>query len=781
MMQDNFTDQEYFKDAEPIDIKKEVGYYLFFWPYFVATITIALVSAFLYLKTADRIYTTSSQLQINKSAEDATSFLTGGVDIFGFDQVNVENDIAVLNSQHILSQVVERLDLQTKIYTVGRVNSSFRFNDKYTRFISINAPNKYGFWDIEILNNKAIFTQDTLSFIINKGDNFVHKDTEIKLNDSLFLENQTLKIQKYPLNQAVASLRSSLTITPASDRGEIINLNFQGVNKSRNEAILNTIMQVLKDDQVEDKRLISKVSLAFINERLDGLKKSIDTVSKNTIAYQLENSIFDPVLQTGNALSNIIKGQEASFNISIQLEIAKALLSKLESQANYQILPANIGIENESVNTLVNSYNQVITKRNNLLISATVNSPVVIELSSQLDNAKAAIIIGVNRYIEGLQTSLSGYQQMENKTKGIVASLPSKENTLRAYARDFKIGEELYIYLLQRKEEASISYISALSNIKILSKGVSSNAPISPKIQFTYIVAFLLGILTPLGILFLLKILDTKINTKDDLEKGLKGITILGEMPFTDTPNIQDDSGRGLIAESTRVLRAGLSFQLNSDITNIICVTSTIKGEGKSFVSYNLAKSYSALGKKVILVGADLRNPQLHKFLGEKRKNNGLTTYLSNENFNDIDSLITKASTDVGLDYLLTGAIPPNPSELLMRPRMKELLEVLKQSYDFIIIDSAPLLLVSDTTAILPICDSVVYVTRSQFSEKKLFSFILDMQQRENVPPFAMVLNGMRAGANNGYNYGYKYRYSYGYTYNYGYGYGYGIDSKKES
>ena len=252
-------------------------------------------------------------------------------------------------------------------------------------------------------------------------------------------------------------------------------------------------------------------------------------------------------------------------------------------------------------------------------------------------------------------------------------------------------------------------------------------------------------------------------------------------MPFTDTPNIQDDSGRGLIAESTRVLRAGLSFQLKSDITNVICVTSTIKGEGKSFVSNNLAMSYSALGKKVILVGADLRNPQLHKFLGVKRENIGLTTYLSNENFNDVDSLITKTETSGGLDYLLTGAIPPNPSELLMRPRMKELLEVLKQSYDFIIIDSAPLLLVSDTTAILPLCDSVVYVTRSQFSEKKLFPFILEMQQRENVPPFAMVLNGMRAGANNGYNYGYKYRYSYGYTYNYGYGYGYGSDADTES
>jgi capsular exopolysaccharide synthesis family protein len=749
-MQDNFNNQSYLQEEDSIDIKKEVGYYLFFWPYFLSGIVIAMVSAFLYLKTADLIYTSSAQLQIKKPAEDAASFLTGGMEFFGFDQVNVENDIAVLTSQHILSQVVTRLDLQTKIYSVGRVRSNLRFNDNYSRFVNVKAPNKSLYWNVEITNQKAYFTQDTLNFSINKERN--------------------------PLNDAVAALRFNLEATAASKQGEIINLNFQGINKARNEAVLNTVMQVMQDDQVEDKRLISKVSLAFINDRLDGLTNSIDTLSQNTIAYQMSNGVFDPVAQTGNALSNIVKGQEEAFAIGIQLEIAKALLEKLESQASYQILPANIGIENESVNTLVNSYNAVVTQRNNLLISATTKSPMVIQLSSQLDNAKEAIVAGVNRYIEALQTSLSGFQNMEAKTKGIVAGLPSKENTLRAYARDFKIVEELYVFLLERKEEASISYISALPNIKLLSYGVSSRFPISPKVKITYLAALLLGILIPFGILFLLKMLDSKINTRDDLENGLKGITVLGEMPFAENTEDLDDGGRGLIAESARVLRSGLSFQLKTDATNVICVTSTIKGEGKSFVSYNLAQSYAALGKKVILVGADLRNPQIHKFLNQKRENIGLTTYLSNENFNDIDSLITKATKSGGLDYLLTGAIPPNPSELLMRSRTKELLDILKQSYDLILIDSAPLLLVSDTTALLPLCDSVVYVTRSQYSEKKTFSFILNMQQRENVPPFGMVLNGLRSGGLTGSNYGYKYRYSYGYTYNYGYGYGYGSD-----
>jgi capsular exopolysaccharide synthesis family protein len=776
-MQNNLNNQNYLQEEDALDIKKEASYYLFFWPYFLVGVLIALVSAFLYLKTADRIYTSSAQLQIKKPAEDAASFLTGGVEFFGFDQVNVENDIAVLTSQHILSQVVTRLDLQTKIYTVGRVNASLQFDNDFTRFVTLKTPNSYLYWDLEIADEKATFTQDTLSFSINKGEVFRYQKSEITLHDSLYLKDHTLIIERYPLNEAVADVRFNLSATAASKQGEIIDLNFQGVNIARNETVLNTVMQVMQDDQVEDKRLISKVSLAFINDRLDGLTKSIDTLSQNTIAYQMANGVFDPEAQTGNALSNIVKGQEKAFGLGIQLEIAKALLEKLESQASYQILPANIGIENESVNALVNSYNTVVTQRNNLLISATTKSPMVLQLSNQLDNAKAAIITGVNRYIEGLQTSLSGFKNMEAKTKGLVAGLPSKENTLRAYARDFKIVEELYVFLLERKEEASISYISALPNIKLLSYGVSSRFPISPKVQITYLAALLLGLLVPFGILFLLKLLDTKINTRDDLENGLKGITILGEMPFAENPKDADDTDRGLIAESTRVLRAGLSFQLKTDATNVICVTSTIKGEGKSFVSYNLAQSYSALGKKVILVGADLRNPQLHKFLKQKRENIGLTTYLSNENFNDVDSLITKADTPRGLDFLLTGAIPPNPSELLMRPRTKELLDMLKQSYDLILIDSAPLLLVSDTTAILPLCDSVVYVTRSQYSEKKTFPFILDMQKRPNVPPFGMVLNGLRAGASTGSNYGYKYRYSYGYSYNYGYGYGYGNDT----
>ena len=776
MTQDNFKDQTNLQEEDSIDIKKELGYYLFFWPWFVGAILVALVGSYLYLKTADRIYQASAQLQIKKGENDASSFLTGGIDVFGFNQVNVENDIAVLTSRHILNQVVARLDLQTSIYSVGRVNEVLRFNDNEINLFEIEANNKYQSWTIDIINEKATIKSLDTSYVITKGSDFIHKNISIKFNDSLFLANQTFKIKRVPLKDAVSRLLNALTAIPASQQGEIVNLNFTGLNQNRNQAILNTIMQVLAEDQVKDMREISKVSIDFIDERLKGLTKSIDTISQNTIAYQMASGIFDPATQTGNALSTIIKGQEEAFGIGIQLEIANALLEKLEKQASYQILPANIGIENQSVNTLVDSYNAVVTQRNNLLISTTAKSPMVLQLSSQLDNAKQAIVTGVYRYIEGLQTSLNNFQQMEAKSRGLVAGLPSKENTLRGYARSFKIVEDLSVFLLERKEEASISYISALPNIKVLSYGVSSRFSISPKVQITYLAAILIGLIFPFSLLFLFKLLDTKINTRDDLTQVLKNISILGEMPFVEDTTLDDVNGRGLVAESTRVVRSSLSFQLQNQKANVLLVTSTIKGEGKSFVSHNLAKSYTALGKKVIIVGADLRNPQLHKFLDQKRENIGLSTYLRDPTI-DIDSLITKANTPGGLDYMLTGVIPPNPSELLMRSDMKTLIDILKQSYDYIIIDSAPLLLVSDTTPLLPLSDLVVFVARAQYSEKKTLPFIIDMQARPNMPPFGMVLNGLVSGPMSGYRYGYKYRYSYGYSYNYGYGYGYGKDS----
>ena len=690
---------------------------------------------------------------------------------------NIKNDIAIISSHHILEQVVQQLNLQVKTFTygslVGSINRNLQFNSSLPIDIIFKNSEKSFQLEFEVENNKLKIYNDESTFSLSKGEVLDTKNFFIKPKDSLFISDRNFAISNSSLNNAVAELKNSLTISEEFQFGEIVNLTIKGTNIDRNEAILNTLIKVLSDDQVRDKREISEVSIGFIDDRLRILSESIDTISRNTIDFKSANNIYNPNIQTTNSLENITKGQEISFDFKIQIEIANALLDKLINHTNYDILPANIGINNDGINQLISSYNNSAIKRKNLLVSAQEQSPVIKQLNIQLDNGKEAIIKGVNRYIDGLQVSLTRYQQLENETKGLVSSLPEKENQLRSFTRNFKIVEELYVFLLQRKEEASISSISALPNLKILSYGVTNQTPISPNVESSYALSIVLGILIPLVILYILKSLDSKINTREDLEIGLKDIPILGEVPLDE--NFDDNDSRGVIAESTRVIRSSLSFLIKDQKSNIITVTSTTKGEGKSFVAFNIARSYSSLGKRVILLGCDLRNPQIHARMGVSRTSSGITTYLADENFNDIDSLIINDKSSDNIDVILSGAIPPNPSELLMRPRMKELLDQISNLYDVIVIDSAPLLLVSDTTSLLPLSDIVVYVTRAQYSEKQIFPFITELQNRQNMPPFGMVLNGLIAGSKTGY----KYRYSYSYKYNYGYGYGYGSDEKK--
>jgi capsular exopolysaccharide synthesis family protein len=780
MNKDNFINSSNQQD-ESLNIKNEISYYLFFWPWFLLTIIMALLGSYTYLRYTPNIYKSFAQIQITKS-DASSSFLTTEVTSLFGNRINIDNDISVITSQHILEKVVNRLDLKTSITQIGRVKSSFVNINELPFEISFKDSNKIQSWNLSFKDNKVLISNGIEKYDLTSKNNFENNYFHYYLNDSISYKNAEFLINIKSLNSATANIKKRIKAEPSATRSNIIDLSISGTNKKRNDAILNTLIRVVKEDRIADQRQLSQASIKFINLRLKTLKNTIDSISKKTIAYQLNNNIYDSEIQTNNILSNIVKENEAAFNLEIQLEIAKSLLNQLKNQKDFEILPANIGIVDVSINQLLESYNTLIIERNNLLISASEKSPIILQINEQLDKLGKANLEGISRYIQNLKVSLSNYQKINKESNDIVSGLPEKGYTMRTLAREFKFAEDLLVFLSQRKEEASISYVSVLPNLKVLSYGISDNSPVAPVRHIIYIGGLLIGLAVPITILFLLKLLNTKINTREDLEKGLPDLTILGEVPYDENYSSENDD-RGIIAESTRVIRSSISFLLNQNKPQVIITTSTIKGEGKSFVSYNIAQSYNALGKKVILIGADLRNPQVHTLLGIERGNLGLSTFLNDVNYNDLDKLIVKGKSIDEIDYLLSGAIPPNPSELLMRPRMKEILEILKSSYDLIIIDTAPLLLVSDTTPLLPLCDLVVYVSRAQYSDKNIFPFIKEIHSRENMPPFGMILNGLIASPSSssygyGYRYSYKYRYSYTYKYNYGYGYGYGRDDE---
>ena len=764
---------------EQLDIVKEARYYLFFWPWFLTSVIISVTVIFLYLRYADTIYQTAATLQVKDASSDPSSFLTeGGVSMFNFNRVKIDNYIAQIGSKPNLSDVDSILDLRTQVYEVGRVKKSLVFGDEIPFKIVFKSDRN--FYEIELILEPSkgfiqFFDGEEVTFDFSEP---YETDDFILIIDKNEIEYAAeFLIKRNSKSQTITALSSQLDINSSSKLGDNIDLLVQGSNIKRNEAIINTLIDVAHQRQTLDKQEVFALSIDFINNRLGTIKSEIDSLTFQTTGFKSDNLIFSPEVQTEAALSKITTVDQEQFNLTTQKALAQSLRQNLDSQNDYSLLPSNIGLTNSNVNDLVDTYNDLVLRRKNLLVGATKRNPIVFQLSDQLKDLKINIFESVDNYINNIDTTLSKFEEYKNRTNLEVSNIPGLEASLLSFQRKFQIAEKLYLFLLERREEASISYESTLPNTRVINYANTDFSPISPKKQILFLVAVSLALLIPFSVLYVLKLLDTKIHTREELEELIPNLDILGEIPFLqDLESIKDP--RGIFAEATRVIRSNISFKLKDDSScKVILSTSSIKGEGKTLTAFNIAASYVAADKKVLLVGADLRNPQLHSLMNVNRKSN--SKGLSNLIVDDISEVPSEFFRkmnifDKQIDVLLSGSIPPNPAELLGSASFVKVLNILKQSYDYIIIDSAPLVLVSDSIPILRYADLVLYTTRAHFTDKKLTSFINNLVDDNKIRNIGLILNGIKAGAKSYYKYGYGYRYSYLYKYNYGYGYGYG-------
>ena len=767
------------QDNDSFDIVKEIRYYLFFWPWFLVTVLMLGFGAYFYLRYTDTIYKTSATLQVKDASSDPSSFLTEGAGaMFDFGKVKIDNFITQISSKPNFLEVVDRLDLQTKVYTVGRVRQRLVFGDDIPFQIVFKTQQTYEQIRLVLKPSEGILElgDQTTSFDFSlpfETDEFV-----LTVNAEKVKTPQEFLIRRSTRDRTTEILSKSVEISGSSKTGDNIEMALQGPNSKRNEAIINTLIEVSHQQQIIDKQEIFDLTIDFINNRLSSIKTEIDSLTLQTTGFKSDNLIFSPEVQTAEALTSIYSIDQQQFNLTTQKTLAKSLKKNLNNQADFSLLPSNIGLESANVNELVLSYNELVLKRKNLLNGASTRNPLVIQMSGQLSDLKRNIFSSVDNYLSNIDTSLGKYKEFENRTNSNVSKIPKLEAALLGFERKFQIAEKLYLFLLQRREEASISYEATLPNTRVINGAYTDFIPVAPKKQIIFLGAVLLGVLIPFGILFLLKSIDTKIHTREDLEKLIPNIDIMGEVPFVEDIQSITDS-RGIFAESSRVIRSNISFKLNREQSNVILCTSSIKGEGKTLTAFNTAASYVATGKKVLLIGADLRNPQLHTLINIDRKSNlkGLSTLIANASLEvSKDTIETLDLFNNQLDILLSGPIPPNPAELLNSKVFSNLLAELKKSYDYIIIDSAPLVLVSDTLPLLEQADLVLYTSRAHYTDKKLIPFIKGLVEDKKATNIGIVFNGIKAGASSYYKYGYSYRYSYQYKYNYGYGYGYGED-----
>jgi capsular exopolysaccharide synthesis family protein len=418
-------------------------------------------------------------------------------------------------------------------------------------------------------------------------------------------------------------------------------------------------------------------------------------------------------------------------------------------------------------------------------VSAGVKNPMVVEFSDKIVELKQNILYSIKVLQKQLTISIKNVNSLKQENSSTFSSIPAKEKILRSIERQQTIKESLYLFLLQKREEASVSKAITTPSIKVVDYAMTNYIPIAPKRSIIYFAALLIGILIPFGIVYVIFLLDTKIHSKLDFERLSPTIPVVAEIPYIEEEHrIIDKNDRSVLAEAFRILRTNINYLIplmKEGECPVIYTSSSIKGEGKTFVSLNLALTLASLEKKVLLIGADLRNPQLHKYLNLNKNRIGLSNYLYDSTTDWKNLINEKAFDNDFLNIIFAGSVPPNPAELLSNGRFEELLKILKQQYDYIVVDTAPTILVTDTLLISQLADITVYVTRADHTDKKLLTYSKGLKDQGKLVNMAYVINNVGGEKGYGYGYGYKYSYGYSYGYNYGYGYGYGEDNDENA
>ncbi len=753
---------------QPIDFREEAAKYLKHWYWFLLSIIICLAIAFIYLRYTPSIYSAKSKILIkdseNPSAE--TAVLSEMGILSNSNETSIQNELAILKSRRIMLQVVENLNLNVNYFVEGQVVDVEIYNDSpiVASPEQKNAsPNVYkvqfanGVFQITCLETGQVYRSlpgekidlgfDIVSF--NLSSNNISENTIlIRFQDPVLVAN---------------SYASKFSATLAQDKGSVVDLSINDRVLNRARDVLNQIVIEYNQDAIKDNQIIAKNTSQFINERLDSLNIELDSVEKNIENFKEINGLIDIETESENIVQNINDYQEKSQEIQIELSIAKSLQSFLR-QKDDQLLPSNLGTQESGVNALIAQYNDLILRRNNLLSGSSLKNPLVVELNEQISNLRENLFESLDRLIRNLEMSLKSVGNQLTQLRAQVASVPSKERKFRGVSRPQNIKEQLYLFLLQKREESSISY--GVENIKAkIVDEASSNGVVSPKANIIILASFVLGLFIPFGVIFSKHQFDNKIRSKQDMQNYSGDISIMGQIPnvSNDESDLIVKHDRSVLAEAFRILTTSMQYVLagiqnRSKGNTTIYVTSTVKGEGKTFIAFNLALTLCEGNNRVLIIGADLRNPQLQRYEIGAKTLKGISDFIVSDD-ESIKNYINQSKLHSNLSVVTSGSIPPNPSELLRNAKLNSIFQELKTMYDYIIVDTAPSMLVADTFLINQFADLTLYVARAGYTEKDLLSFAVEAKESGKLSNVSFVLNDVKM-SNFGY-YGNKYGYTY--------------------
>jgi len=761
-----------------VDIKKELLQYLQFWPWFLICLFISIGSAYFYLRYASPVYDTTAKIKI-LDEEGGLELPTAGF-VFNRSNINLENELEILKSYVILEKVVNNLNLTSQFYKIGRVQTSqiHELPFDYESLINTDSLKKTLSFSVAVEKNqfRVINTQNEKITLIANHDSFDKQHDlpfEIKItpeNDLKKSINKVFQINFVSTKKIVLNLKKSIKISPIGDNSDLLQLVLEGESFKSSEAILNNLMEVFNEDGISDRQLVSERTINFIDDRFNFLAKELDSIEINYQGFKEKNNIVDIISDASIGQEQRSVTELKLFELENQLELVELLKNSLNDDSENRLLPADIGLENQGVNKLISEYNLAVMQRDKLSNTAGENNPSLKFIVNSVVELKTNITKSLNNYALKLTTSKQQYRGRALKFIDEVSEMPEKERLLKNIVRQQKIKESLYLLLLQKREEAAINLAVTEPSIKIVEYALTSSLPKSPKKKIVYAGALLAGLLLPFGFLYLMFLLDTKVHTRDDIEKVTTDIPILAEIPEIKKKGsllFNNPNATSVLAESFRILSANVDYVLPKNDDNskgkVIFSTSTIKGEGKTFVSLNLSLALASLNKKVLLIGADMRNPQIHTYFGTSKNQLGLSSYLNDASANWKELLMTGFDKHPKHRTMLSGAIPPNPAHLLTNGRFEQLLAETRTEFDYVIVDTAPTILVTDTLLISKFADVTLFLTKANYTDKKLLKFSKELSESGKITNMAYVMNSVGAGKSYGYGYGYNYGYSYGY------------------
>lgn len=780
---DQFSEEHF---DESISIKAVVEKYMIHFKWFILTIFLFGVFAFVKVRYETPKYNIKASILIKEqgrgnSISDLSDFEDMG--LFGGSNNNLQNEMQILNSRYIMTSVVEELKLNYRYFIedspydkelypnfpiiVNMNSDSIAIDRLATSFkILVKSKTKFEFFksDGNSIGVKN-FGEDFYADLGNEKKSDKRK-IHILLNKNFNSKiiDETIIVSINSIESTASSFMGKLTIEPIDERSsDVIILTLDETVKEKGIAVINNLIDQYNVDGINDKNLISQATTNFLDDRLILISAELLAIEGSAAQFKTSKGLVDVNSGANVYLESSTITEREMVAANTQMEVVNYMLEQLQNSTFGDLLPGNIGLSDPSIINLINNYNTLVLQRNRVLKSSSIKNPIIVSIDSELGVLKNNLASSLNNLKSSSQIQINALNKKRGQLSSKIASAPTFEKDYKDIVREQETKNALYLFLLQKREESILSNSVNVDKAKVIDQAYSSGNPISPKKLTNYLGAIILGLLVPFLFIYIKDLMDTKVHDEQDI-KRLK-IPYLGDVPLSISKenlyisNVDNSN----IAEAFRYIRTNINFMLDSkNMGKTVFITSTQGHEGKTFTAINLASSLAISGKKTLLLAMDLRAPKISKYLNLEDKI-GVTNFIKNGDLN-INDIIVQLTKFKNLHLINSGDIPPNPVELLMSNRIKEIFEYVKDKYEYVIVDTAPVGMVTDTIQISKYADATIYVVKANFLDKRMLHIPDRLHKEAKLKNMAILINGSDHSKG---------------AYGYGYGYGYGIKKKK--